>query len=271
MILKLKLSSLLKIGIILSILVLACSKKESPTEPKSDETLIIDLFKTLENAYNIGDQAKAQSCFSASYLHQGISDIFQVEFLEGFGSEYTNLELSNITPVITGETATCSFHTKLTYTFPNDSGTEEGNFPQDEDLGVHILKKESSGWKIFGNQISSYMNFIKNGTQINWTVSKFWKSSSTVEVYSGPSQQDDEDFEFRLKLSEGNLPLGTYTQNDRVESIHYYEYDNIENVSITISKFDLTNRVIEGTFSATLKNAASQTVQLTNGSFQAVD
>ena len=50
--------------------------------PKSDGELIYELFGVIESAYNIGDQSKACNCFSESYLHQGIYDIFQIKFEE---------------------------------------------------------------------------------------------------------------------------------------------------------------------------------------------
>ena len=117
----------------------------------TDGSKIITLFLDLETACNTKDWNLAQNCFSQSYRHQGNSELLDVPMLVAIGDPY-QVELANITPVVNGETATCSFHSILIGYFVNDTLYVEEDHPDDQDLGVHILRKESDGWKIYGDQ-----------------------------------------------------------------------------------------------------------------------
>ena len=244
-----------------------CSEKNSPNQPiLSDEEKIQSLYNEFASYYNDENVSGIIGLYSDSYLHDGIIKSDLNDIWDGrIGWNITRIVIQT---TINGNIAECVADMYYTDNGIPDSMHAE---PGGEDDDVCYLRKEESDWKIYGNQILSFMKFQKNSTAINWSVCKFWKSSNEIEVYSGPSQQDDEDFEFRLTLTEGNLPSGTYSNHDRVSSIHYYEYSTIENVSISITKFDMNNRIVEGTFSATLKNLGNQTIHISEGFFRAID
>ena len=121
-------------------------------------------------------------------------------------------------------------------------------------------------------QTSEFIRCTVNGTSMNWTTCKYEidVDDNQVGIYNDGR---NEYIEIVLLSSGGNIPLGTYNQNNRVFSMEYYPgndgYDIIINVSVTITKYDLTNKIIEGSFSATLQNNGGQTVNITNGSFRA--
>ena len=143
------------IGTLILNFLLSCSEDSNPVENKepSDETRIRSLFINLAEAYNTDDAIEAMNCFSDDFLHNGNSDYTMTAFMEGFRSSFPHtMELSNITPEVTSEMATCSFHMYRRVIFPSDTLTVDGNFPQEFDMEVHILHKEESGWKIYGNQ-----------------------------------------------------------------------------------------------------------------------
>lgn len=144
---------LLILGSIILSFVLSCSEEKSATEPIiTDENKIKSLFRTLATAYNSNDVQKGRDCFSASYLHNGNSEFYNVLFNAAFGSPDWKVEVSDIEPEVTDENATCSFYFKKSWDTESQSGSIEGFCPQDQDLGVHILRKEEAGWKIYGNQ-----------------------------------------------------------------------------------------------------------------------
>ena len=148
----------LTIAFILSYM-LSCSEDNitngnNGSNQKSDAAKIQDLFHTLEAAYNEDDAIKAMNCFSEDFLDSGITDYTQTRFMWGFRSQYPhNMELSDIKAEITDSImATCSFHMHKEIEFPSQLVIIDGYFPQSLDLNVHVLRKEESGWKIYGNQ-----------------------------------------------------------------------------------------------------------------------
>jgi len=135
-------------------LITSCSKNFNPTEGvASDESYVSFLLERLASYHNSNDRTSAATLFHASFKHQGSTDIWLIPFMATFGTGI-NVTLKSFTITVTGDSAMCSFHAD----WEGPYGSHGGNFPQDNDLGVHILRKDPTdtdhygGWKIYGDQ-----------------------------------------------------------------------------------------------------------------------
>ncbi|MCK4414656.1 MAG: hypothetical protein KAY32_14070 [Candidatus Eisenbacteria sp.] len=249
---------------------LGCSGDDGKQPATTEEQKIVTLFQGLAAAYNSGDLTAAWGYFDDDFLHNGATEFDgdDPEFLEGIDESSYTVQLSAITPSVEGTVATCSFHGKF---FEDGELDYEGDHPADYDMGVHILRKAGSEWKIYGNQIVTHMTLTVNGSESTWDFCYFHIDETSSEITGGPTKESDDVLRIRLALAEGGIAPGTYTYGDGVLYFSYPDYHTVRSATVTIDEAVLTGmyQVVRGTFSAVLERSGAPDVEISGGIFSA--
>jgi len=128
------------------------AEKVAEKEEESEEKAIKQLYSTLESSMEGEDITAFGSCLSSDYSHQQLTKDDWITMMEYLFEDIGNIQVSitNLKITVTGNSATASFHLKIT--------TAEEGVVQDEDnspnpLGVlNYLIKENGSWKFYGDQ-----------------------------------------------------------------------------------------------------------------------
>lgn len=124
-------------------------------ESGTEEKAIKQLYTTWESSMEGEDITAFGSCLSSDYSHQQLTKDDWITMMEDTFENASNIQvfITNLNITVTGNSATASFHFKVT--------TAEEGVVQDEDTSpnpqgfFNYLIKEDGAWKFYGDQTPS--------------------------------------------------------------------------------------------------------------------